>query len=288
MAHVCQELRLQARRRQRRITRPLELGLDACPLGDVARVEHQAANAGLVEEIGPDVLDMPPRAIAVQETPREWLGHSRAFGRREYERACARRVVRMNEIDERPSDDGGRLVAEEPLNRGADVAHDRVALEHDDEIRRVPDERDESFLCPACGLLRAVPFASRSDLTEDGERGERDRAEDEATERLGPDLLDDADEQPIANHESGVRQEAEGCGLVPRGGRLGRSAATEILRAGDDEDVASDPHGAQPATVARRSMEAQITVDEVADEERQEAGGDEGERTTARLLRPAQ
>ena len=152
----------------------------------------------------------------------------------------------------------------------------------------MPDERDESFLCPACGLLRAVPFASRSDLTEDGERGERDRAEDEATERLGPDLLDDADEQPIADHESGVRQEAEGCGLVPRGGRLGRSAATEILRAGDDEDVASDPHGAQPATVARRSMEAQITVDEVADEERQEAGGDEGERTTARLLRPAQ
>ena len=288
VAHVRQELGLQARGRQRRIARPLEFALYARPLADVARVEHETADAGLVEEVGPDVLDVTPRAVAVQEAPRERLGHPQACGRRGHELACARRVVGVHELEERRSDDNGRLVAEEPLDRGAHVAHGRVGLEHDDEIRGVPDERDESFFCPACGLLRPVPFSNGGNLTEDGEPRERDRAENEAAEGLDPDVSNDANQQAVADHEGGVRHQAEGRRLVRRGRRVARGAAAEVLCAGDDEDVASDPHRAQPSAVARRTIEAQIAVDQVTDEEGEEADGDQRECTTARLLGPSQ
>ena len=56
-----------------------ELGLQAVPLGHVARVEDDAVDRRHVEQVGHARLGVPPRAIGVAQTE---LAHARGAGLR--------------------------------------------------------------------------------------------------------------------------------------------------------------------------------------------------------------
>jgi hypothetical protein len=97
-----------------------ELVLELLALGHVPGVEDQAADVGVVEQVGGDRLGVQPGAVAVPHPPGDGRGHARAHGRLGDEPGDAVAVVGMHQ---RPV-----LAVQQPLGVVAEDAPDRLAV----------------------------------------------------------------------------------------------------------------------------------------------------------------
>ena len=119
------------------------------PIGDVAHVRHDALDGGLVEQVrgaevepSPATVGMPPAHL-----DRVLLGRIRDHT---VEMGVAHRsIVGVHEIEQVAPDEIVRAVAEDVLQRGADVRRARRGVDDDDDVGGVPHERPEPLRCPA-------------------------------------------------------------------------------------------------------------------------------------------
>ena len=126
-----------------------QLRLEHLALGDVAVVDDDAADRRVVEQVAPDRLHRPPRAVRVVDPELEpALG---AVPRREIgQRLLHGRAVLV--VDERREWEAlpvAGLDAEDPLHGHALVAHAAVGVEDRLGVGRVLQQRAEARLAPA-------------------------------------------------------------------------------------------------------------------------------------------
>ena len=188
-----------------------ELGLQRLALADVARVEHDAAHRGLVEQIRSDHLDVAPSAIVVPHAPLRRRRHRalRQHGHEEAQRA--RHVVGVHEIGEALPFELVRLVSEDLQHGRARVADDGVGVDDRDDVRRMLHERLEACFVLALRLFgeQTHVLAHRGDLADDDDRGDDDAADREHAHGLGPAAHGDDAEQAVADGDAEVRKEGE-------------------------------------------------------------------------------
>ena len=141
-------------------------------LGDVADVQHQPVDAGIVGEVGADALHVTPRPVAVLQPAPEVGGRSRRRLHHLGEgHADVAPVVGMDEVAQGGADEVGGSPAEQPLHRGALVGDRAVGGKHRDEVRGVVHQRAELG-----SLLSASPPQQQSQ-GEGGEHAEQPKGD---------------------------------------------------------------------------------------------------------------
>jgi hypothetical protein len=94
-----------------------ELGLELLAVRDVAGVEHQAADVGVLEQVGGDRLRVQPGAVAVAHPPGLGGRHPRPQGRLGHEPGHPLAVVGVDQGERVAVDQLGRVVAEHAADR---------------------------------------------------------------------------------------------------------------------------------------------------------------------------
>ena len=132
-----------------------ELVLERLALADVARVEHEAADARVVEQVRDRHLrraQLPGAVAHLQLDDAHGVGLDAAWLERS--RAAARRR-RVEQVGERLTGERLGRVAEDPLDRLALVHDDAVRVDDRDDVGAVLDERLEPLLArPQLGVAR--------------------------------------------------------------------------------------------------------------------------------------
>ena len=114
--------------------------------------------AGLVQEVDRAQLEPPPAAVGVPPPHLDRVLTCRIGDDRLEVRCAHRAVLGMDEPEEVAADEILGPVAEDVFERGADVGRARLAVDDDDDVGRVADQRAEPFR----GLRRASTAASAS------------------------------------------------------------------------------------------------------------------------------
>ena len=126
-----------------------QLVLEAPPRRDVAVVDDDPADRGLVEQVATDDLDQPLRAVRVQGPN---LGRDLAAGRGDElveELLEARPVVGMDHVETGRPDPLFGPVAEDAFDRGTLVRDEAVRADDHVHVIGVPDEGSEPLLASA-------------------------------------------------------------------------------------------------------------------------------------------
>ena len=189
-----------------------ELGLELLAVRDVAGVEHQAADVGVLEQVGGHRLRVQPGAVAVAHPPGLGRGHPGPQGRLGHEPGHPLAVVGVHQSQRVAVDQLGRVVAEHPPDRLAVVADAPVGVDDADHVRGVLDQRPEPLLA---GPQRPLGRLALLDLG--GERlvGPGEVLADPLAQRQGEGQPDDqhqpaqADQQPLGA-PAGVQGGAQG------------------------------------------------------------------------------
>ena len=174
-----------------------ELLLELLALGRVARVEDDAADARVGEQVVRDRLEVAPAAIAVAQPELDSPVRAPRLGERLEEGVQPRRVLRVNDVVEVAALQLVGGVAPEALHGGAGVLDPMLAVEDGDRLGRVQHERAEALLVADCLLVRGghpldplprqphVLSATAIVALRPGERdGHRDRDSDEGGDPL--------------------------------------------------------------------------------------------------------
>ena len=139
-----------------------ELLLERLALADVARVQDDAADVLVVDQVGVPDLELELGAVAVHERALERVAVVLEPRRLEDVRDAAA-VGGCDEGQERRAVELVGAVAEQPLDRRAEVADLAAGVEHGDEVVRVRDEGLEP------GLALAAVEVLREERARDGE-----------------------------------------------------------------------------------------------------------------------
>ena len=163
-----------------------ELLLEGAPVVHVARGEHDAAEAGIVEQVRGDRLHVAPAAVRVRDAPLRLERLADRAGRDTGEEGaeCAH-VVGMGALEQAGADGLPPARAEHRLDRAGQRADRAVALEDRDEVGGVLDDRLQARLAlpgDPVQLERGVD-APAPLPREDGEQG-REREHGGHRERL--------------------------------------------------------------------------------------------------------
>ena len=131
---------------ERVVLRPVaEEVLRLLALGDVADVADDAANAGLVEQVGPEALDPDVVAVGVGDAELDQVTAAVAVHGAGEALDDEVDVVGVEQVAHLRTD-GVAGVAEEPSGGGGGVLHDPGGVEDDDEVRGVQHERAPALL----------------------------------------------------------------------------------------------------------------------------------------------
>ena len=155
---------------------PLELRLQARPLGHVTRVHHEPPDARVVEEVAHDRVDIAVRAVRVADP--EPAGHGRAgLGRRVGQDAFQERtVLRHDKLLEPRADEGIGGDPHERLGGRALVQDPPVGVHDRDEVRCVMHKRSELRRASRAGAPHQHAHPDRDDRPEHTQP-DRDRHE---------------------------------------------------------------------------------------------------------------
>ena len=159
---------------------PRELLLERLALGDVARVDDDPADGGMVEQVGADRLQVAPGAVAVEAAEVDGGLGGRVGGADGEGGGHAGRVLGVGEVVEAGAVQGVRRVAEDALDGRAVPEDDAVRPEDGHQVRAVLDERAEPILALAqggLGLLAGADVAGDDDavgVSTDAQRGDAD------------------------------------------------------------------------------------------------------------------
>ena len=150
-----------------------ELLLEGLALAHVAAVEDDAADRGVLEQVGVQDLEVPDAAVAVREQALDRLGPAaRAHDPPPEATQQADVLVGVQQTLEGLADEllGGE--AEHLLDRRALVDDPHVGVEHRDEVRGVLDQGGEAGLAGTAVDLLAEPGALERQRDLVGQRGQ--------------------------------------------------------------------------------------------------------------------
>jgi hypothetical protein len=215
-----------------------ELGLQLLAVRDVAGVQDQAADVGVLEQVGRDRLGVQPGAVAVAHPPGLGGRHPRAQGRLGHEPGHPLAVVGVDQGQGVAVDQLGRVVAQHPPDRLAVVADAAVGVDDADHVRGVLDQRPEPLLA---GPQRPLGRLALLDLG--GERlvGAGEVLADPLAQREGEGQADDQHQPAQADQQAlGAGPGLEGAAQGPEEPLL--LGVVQVL---DLEDHPADgrPHG---------------------------------------------
>jgi len=116
-------------------------------------VEHRPAVGGAGRVRLTHDLENPPFSIRSPQANGPGLGHSRLEALWTQDLTSRLEVLGVDELEHDVSFEPGRLPAQDPNGRGAQVAEAAIRVQHGDEIQGVLDQRPEVGLAAAKGLL---------------------------------------------------------------------------------------------------------------------------------------
>ena len=123
-----------------------QLFFERLALGDVADVQHEAADRGIIALVRPHELQVAPAAVRVADAALA-LHRLAALRHDVVQRGDeARLVVAVHAVDQLQADDRVWIEAEDSGDRRALVADGRVRLDHGDQVGAVLHERAEPLL----------------------------------------------------------------------------------------------------------------------------------------------
>ena len=180
-----------------------ELRLEVAPLGDVVGVDDEPANGGVIKEVVRGPVEGDPAPVAMQEPglahdlPVRALGDGREMAGEDVA------VVGVDAVGEPPADPILRPVAEQSLDGHALIQDTAVPVDHDEQVRRVLDQRAEACLAVGEGVGQPAELAVLATHPAGGaiERGHEQRRED--------DRDDDGDPEHVTSRGGDVR--VDGC-----------------------------------------------------------------------------
>jgi hypothetical protein len=165
-----------------------ELVLELAAFGDVAGVEDQPADAGVVEQVGDGELDGAVVAVAVAQRQLQLEHAVRPLGHLGQALAQADPRVGVEDLGERAAEQVGLAVAEHPGHGLADVLDVGVRADQDHDLGAVLDQRLEALLAgPQLGRPLDHPglqVAGQREVLEQAEDLAADQGEDD--ERATP------------------------------------------------------------------------------------------------------
>jgi hypothetical protein len=149
-----------------------QLGLERLALADVTRVEEDAADVRVVDEVREEDLELAGFAVARGERALERQRLLAGGGRRDA--ACEALAIAGDgqAVEARPHELLGRI-AEDARARRALIAHRRVRLQHGDEVARVAHQRSEARLAAAAVHLLLQHGAVERERDLAGQRAQR-------------------------------------------------------------------------------------------------------------------
>ena len=159
----------------RPLAEPRQLLLALLPLGDVACVDHESADSVVVEAVTPDRLHPQVPSVRIREPVFHRRVRLVARDRLREHLDDSLAVFRVDVLEGVLTDQVRRVVAEDPLHRGARVLERPVRVERGDDVAgalderavslafcHVPDDADE----PSLAVLLELPERYRQgDLT---------------------------------------------------------------------------------------------------------------------------
>ncbi len=132
-----------------------ELLLQLLALGDIAQVDDDPANRGVLQQVGEQTLGVQQATIAVTNTKLERLrGLRRARQQRAERRLDQRSVLFGDVVQESSADEVRGFVSENLANRRTRVLDGQIGREHEDHIARMLDQRAQADL--ALGAQHAL------------------------------------------------------------------------------------------------------------------------------------
>ena len=161
-----------------------KLLLEGRALAHIAAVEHDAAHVRIVEQIRGGDLELERAPVAVDDRAVERLRPHGARTRSLQQRPQASAIGRHEQVLEAGTEHVVGREAEDPLDRGALVDHDTLAIHDGDQIARVAHERRETRLVLAPVHLIGECCALECQRDARAERAER-LAEDRRERRRG-------------------------------------------------------------------------------------------------------
>ena len=174
-----------------------ELPLQLTPLGHVAIVVDDRADAGIGEQVGEDAFQLAPGAVRVLDARVDVDVRARLFQRALDAADDERMIVGMDELEGAPAHEVVQLVAQHARRRRARVQDAAVGAEERDRVPAVLDQRAEALLAGFERGLRLVLFgervaerdlddaAARDDQREDDRDADEDQDLQDAIGRLG-------------------------------------------------------------------------------------------------------
>ncbi|HQF39831.1 MAG TPA: hypothetical protein PK322_12000 [Opitutaceae bacterium] len=152
--------------------------LGTLALGDIAAVQHDAVDGGVVQPIGAHRLEVHPRAVLVphavfdsQGDPRGGTGALQVGGGGDP-------IIGMDVVEAVAAESLRRREAEHGLDRTVDRAVDSGAVDHEEEVVGVAQQPLEPFLAVAQRLLGTLLFGHVASETEQADHQSLIGAED--------------------------------------------------------------------------------------------------------------
>ena len=113
-------------------------------LGDVAAIQHEAADGGVERRLVAVHAMVRHSAVAMAHPGLEGDRLGAGVGEPGQVPDHLRRIVRVDKVTQRAAFEVRWQVAEHPLRRWRDVHDGQVGLGHDDDVPRIVDERAEA------------------------------------------------------------------------------------------------------------------------------------------------
>ncbi len=183
----------------------VQLPLEGPPLGDVAAVEHDGVDVGIVEQVGHDGIHLPPRPVAMGDAAGEAATRRQPARQHLGELGPHRgQVVGVDQLAHVTAEEAVGVMSEHGLHARTLVAHHAVRADQRHQIRGVLDQRTEQALVAGpqtlLGRLGALQGQAhlRAHQPEDGQ--ERLAAvADAADDQLAPYPVVDDDRRDMAD-----------------------------------------------------------------------------------------